>query len=384
MNSVIQGQYFYVPIQGLALTPVRVMMKALVLALLSMAAVACTSSSDDNPIRVPDQPEIAGCTDIASRDFSRSANKDDGSCTYDEDRSYVMSNFGVFVDPAVRQVRVLMQVQNEAGRGVGGLIPADFVIAENGRKIGVESLATISAEIIPFEIPTVLLLDLSSSVEGLVPQIKQATIALINDKTENQRIAVYVFDRETRLVQDFTADASVLVAAVAAIPETELFDSTNLYGAIIDVSQAWQDEVSMERIIDGSLVIFTDGFHNADPKLKIQHAIKAMLGADGKLKKIYVAALDGPDLDRGPLQQLTFSTMGFFEASDISALQQIFLDIQGEITDLSNSFYLLDYTSPITNPEANDESLEVAILGNSNLAASGRIQAAFNSDGFGQ
>jgi len=360
------------------------MMKALVLALLSMGAVACTSSSDDNPIRVPDQPEIAGCTDIASRGFSRSANKDDGSCTYDEDRSFVMRNFGVFVDPTVRQVRVLMQVQNEEGRGVGGLLPGDFVVAENGRKIGVESNATISAETIPFEIPTVLLLDLSSSVEDLVPQIKQATMALINNKTENQQIAVYVFDKETRLVQDFTADAAVLVAAVAAIPETELFDSTNLYGAIIDVSQTWQDEVSMERIVDGSLVIFTDGFHNADPNLKIQDAVEAMLNADGELKKIYVAALDGPDLDRGPLQQLSFSTMGFFEVSDISALQQIFLDIQGEITDLSNSFYLLDYTSPITNPEANDESLEVAILGNANLDASGRIRAAFDSEGFGQ
>jgi hypothetical protein len=337
--------------------------KATVLVLLTAAVVAgagCNAGSDDNPIRVPDEPEIAGCTDIASREFSRSANKDDGSCTYDEDRALVMSSFGVSVEPAIREVRVLMQVQNEVGRGVGGLPVEDFVVAENGRKIGVESNATISAETIPFEIPTVLLLDLSSSVEDLVPQIKEATTALIDNKTDNQQIAIYVFDKETRLIQDFTDDAATLVAAVDAIPESELFDSTNLYGAIIDVADTWQDEVSMERIING------------------------MLGADGKLKKIYVAALDGPDLDRGPLQQLSFGTMGFFEASDITALQQIFLDIQSEITDLSNSFYLLTYTSPITNPEANSESLEVAILGNSNTSDSGRIRAAFDSEGFGQ
>jgi VWFA-related protein len=361
--------------------------RATVLVLLMVGGIVgtgCNGGSDDNPIRVPDEPEIAGCTDIASREFSRSANKDDGSCTYDEDRSLVMSSFGVSVDAAAREVRVLMQVQNEEGRGVGGLPVDDFVVAENGRKIGVESNATISAETIPFEIPTVLLLDLSSSVEDLVPQIKEATRALIDNKTDNQQIAIYVFDRETRLIQDFTDDAATLVAAVDAIPESELFDSTNLYGAIIDVADTWQDEVSMERIINGSLVIFTDGFHNADPNLKIQDAVNAMLGADGELKKIYVAALDGPDLDRGPLQQLSFSTMGFFEASDISALQQIFLDIQGEITDLSNSFYLLTYTSPITNPEANSESLEVAILGNSNIGDSGRIRAAFDSKGFGQ
>ena len=140
----------------------------------------------------------------------------------------------------------------------------------------------------------------------------------------------------------------------------------------------------MERIVDGRLVIFTDGFHNADPNLKIQDAVNAMLGPDGELKKIYVAALNSPDLDRGPLQQLTFSTMGFFEADDISTLQEIFLDIQGEITDLSNSFYLLTYTSPITNPEASEELLEVAIVGNSNTDDSGRIRARFDSEGFGQ
>ena len=361
-------------------------MRGLVLSLLSIGVVAtgCTGSGDDNPISVPDQPGIAGCTDIAGRNFARSANKDDGSCTYDDDRILAMTSFGVEVDPVARQVRVLMQVKNEEGRGVGGLQPEDFVIAENGRKIGVESNATISAETIPFSIPTVLLLDMSSSVQDLVPQIKQATTALINNKTANQQIAIYVFDRETRLIQDFTDNAAVLAPAVASIPEDELFDSTNLYGAIIDVSDTWQDEVSMERIVDGSLVIFTDGFHNADPNLEIQDAVNAMLGPDGKLKKIYVAALNSPDLDRGPLQQLTFSTMGFFEADDISTLQEIFLDIQGEITDLSNSFYLLTYTSPITNPEASEELLEVAIVGNSNTDDSGRIRARFDSEGFGQ
>ena len=60
------------------------MMKALVLALLATAVAVgsgCGGDGEGNPIRVPDQPEIAGCTDIAARDFSRSANKDDGTCT---------------------------------------------------------------------------------------------------------------------------------------------------------------------------------------------------------------------------------------------------------------------------------------------------------------
>ena len=361
-------------------------MKRLPAAALSacIVAMSCGSDSGNNLVNVPDQPEIAGCTDIAGRNFSRSANRDDGSCAYDEDRYFSMESFGVAVDAVAREVRVLIQVMNEVGRGVPGLQQQDFVVAENGRKIGVESNATINAETIPFSIPTVLLLDMSSSVAGLVPQIKEATIALINTKTANQEIAIYVFDRETRLIQDFTADGTLLTNAVIEIPDAGLFDSTNLYGAIVDVADRWQDEVSMDRIVDGSLVIFTDGFHNADPNLTIQDAVNAMVGGDGMLKKIYVAALDGPDLDRAPLQQLSFRTGGFFEAGDISGLQEIFLGIQSEIADLSNSFYLLNYTSPITNPEPNAEALEVAILGNANTDKSGRILAEFDSDGFGQ
>lgn len=360
-------------------------MRARLLALLlsGVVGVGCGSSGDDNPVRVPDQPEIAGCTDIAGRNFTRSANKDDGTCVYDADRFLVLENFGVTVDASIRQVQLLLQATDGDGRGAGGLPPEDFVVAENGRKIGVESTATVSAETIPFTIPTVVLLDLSSSVEGLVPQIKAATISLIENKTPNQRIALYVFDRDTRLVQDFTDNEIDLIDAVNSIPDEGLFASTNLYGAIIDVSETWQDEVSMERITDGSLVIFTDGFHNADPGLTIQDAVDAMLGADGKLRKIYVAALNGPDLDRGPLQQLTFGTEGFFEAEDISALQGIFLAIQDEITALSNSFYLLTYTSPITNPAAKQEVLEVAVVGNANTEADGRVLAEFDSEGFG-
>lgn len=359
-------------------------MKRQILTLLCLSFAAGCSTGNDNPVRVPDQPEIAGCTDIAGLNFERSANKNDGSCLYDETRFFAMQNYGVTVDPPERQVQVLLQVMDADGRGVANLPATDFVVAENGRKIGVESSATVSAETIPFTIPTVILLDLSSSVEGLVPQIKEATISLIENKTPNQRIAVYVFDRNTRLVHDFTDNELALVEAVNGIPEEGLFSSTNLYGAIVDVSQTWQDEVSMENITDGSLVVFTDGFHNADPELGIQDAVNAMLDANGALREIYVAALNGPDLDRAPLQQLTFATEGFFEAEDITGLQDVFLQIQEEITALSNSFYLLTYTSPITNPAANDEVLEVAISGNSNLDDNGRVMAEFDSQGFGQ
>ncbi len=362
-------------------------MRRRVLFLMGLAAAAATGcgggGGGNNPVLVPDEPEIEGCTDMAGTNFSRSANTDDGSCTYDPDRFYHLTEFELSVDPQAREVRLLLQVKDDEGHGVAGLGEADFVVAENGRKVGLESNVTVSTSAIPFTIPTVLLLDMSSSVQGLVPQIKEAVTALVGSVTDNQEIAVYVFDSETQLIQDFTSDAATLADAVASIREEDLVPSTNLFGAIIDVADRWEDQVSMTEIVDGSLVVFTDGFHNADPSLNVQDAIESMRGADGELKKIYVAALNTEDLERGPLQRLTFRTMGFFEADIISELEQVFLDIQSEITNLSRSFYLLTYTSPITNPEANEELLEVAVHGNSNTEDEGRIRARYDSEGFG-
>ena len=354
----------------------------------TLVAISCVLWSgcgdDDNPVGIPDELQVQGCTDIAATNFSRSATQDNGSCRYDRDKHWTMQSFGVDVDPDTRTVRILLQVTDEDGRGVAGLDSASFVVAENGRKTGVEAGHRLDTDALDFTVPTVLLLDISSSVEGLVPQIKEATIALINAREPRQAFAIYVFDQNARVLQNFTDDTETLVNAIEAIPEDDLFDSTNLYGAIRHVSNEWDDIISTDEVTVGSLVIFTDGFHNADPGLSVQGALTDMLNLDGQLKKIFVAALDSPDLERPPLQQLSQETDGFYEADEVGGLEAAFLRIQTEITDGANSIYYLAYTSPITNPEANEEDIEVAILGNGNTTASGRITTTFNSDGFGR
>lgn len=361
---------------------VKRMLHAGAFALCVLGVTGC-GSDDNKRIIPPDEPEIPGCTDIGALNFQRSATLDDESCVYDESRVYRIEFFDVGVDAGTRQVKILIQVKGEDGQGVPGLSSTDFVIAENRRKLGTEANLSIDPGSTPNVIPTVLLLDISSSVEGLIPQIKEAAISLVSERNPGQRFAIYAFDKETELVQGFTEDVELLTDAINSIRELGLFDSTNLFGAIIDVAESWQDELSVDNIVDGSLIVFTDGFHNADPSLKMQDAIDAMVGTNGRLKKIYVAALNSPDLARGPLQQLTFDTEGFFEAADITELKDVLLQIQAEIVDLSNSIYLVSYTSPITNPESRTEEILLKILGNSNLEGDGRVAATFDSEGFG-
>ena len=332
----------------------------------------------------PTDPEVRGCNDIAALNFNRDANVDDGSCTYEAAKQYTMRAFDEGVDPTQRQVTVLFQVTNQDGDGIAGLGNSDFRIAENGRLIGVEARPNFSPRAIPFSIRTVLVLDLSSSVEGLVPQIKQAAITLVNSKLTDQQFAIYKFDSQATLVQEFTSDAGTLIAAINSLPETGLLNSTNLYGAVRTAAGAWEDQLSTESIVDGSIVLFTDGFHNAN-SLTVNDALNALRKPDGTRKKLFVAALNTPDLSRTPLQQLTENRAErYVEASNVGELSNVFREIQNEIAGFSNSLYLLTYQSPITDPASREQTLEIAVLGNSNLNSNGRIRTRFNSRGFGQ
>ena len=289
-----------------------------------------------------------------------------------------LETFEVDVTPKERLVKILFQVSDYDGKGVGSITEDDLDVYENGGRIDLEGDLTITRDSTPYHLKTVMLLDLTRSVEGLVGQIKSACIAMINKKLPEQEIAIYTFDASTRLVLDFTSDPTTLITAINSIPETDLVNSTNLYGAVIAVSDLWEDSYSLQSITDGSLIIFTDGRHNATPAITLNDALAALNG-----KKRFVAALTSPDLDETSLKLLAGETDRYFIADDISALETMFLDIQAEIQRLSNSVYYMHYQSPITDPTPFENELQVEIKNNSNRGTDSRIKETFNSAGFG-
>ena len=126
---------------------------------------SCGNDDNNNPVGSLDelQVQVQGCTDIAATNFIRSATQDNGSCHYDRDKLYAMQLFGVDVDLDIRTVRILLQVREPRcqcdrktapldGRGVAGLTTADFVVAENGRKTGVEADLQLDTESLDFTV----------------------------------------------------------------------------------------------------------------------------------------------------------------------------------------------------------------------------------------
>ena len=291
---------------------------------------------------------------------------------------YRLNSFEVDVEPQNRLVKILFQVKDHDNNGVSGLRVEDFDIYENNGRIDLESDVRIAPDSIPYRLKTVLLLDLSRSVEGFVDQIKQASIALVNKKLHNQEIAIYTFDSKVNIIQDFTVVNDKLITAIDNIPETGLTNSTNLYGAIQSVANLWTDIYTTSNIEDGSLVIFTDGRHNATPAITLNDAMAALQG-----KKRYIAALSSEDLDEASLKTLAQSDNNYYQADNVESIENMFLSIQEEIKGLSNSVYYMYYQSPITDPTPFENELRVEMFDNVNTGPDAELIESFNSAGFG-
>jgi len=289
-----------------------------------------------------------------------------------------LETIGLEVIPKRREVQILFRATDFDNQGVSGLTVEDLDVYENDGSIDQEGDLTITRDSIPFRLKTVLLLDLTRSVEGLVPQIKAACISMIEEKLEGQEIAIYTFAANTTRLQNFTSDRNTLISAINSIPETDLVNSTNLYGAIEDMEGLWEDVYSISGIEDGSVIIFTDGRHNATPNITLSDALRAIDG-----KKRFVAALNSPDLDEVSLKALAETTDRYFLAEDVNGLKNMFLKIQDEIQRSSNSIYYMYYQSPITDPAPYENTLRVEVKKNANKNRDGYLEENFNSEGFG-
>ena len=289
-----------------------------------------------------------------------------------------LKDFGeVDVIPENRQVRILVRVTDSIGFGVTNLKKTDFEVLENNidKVNDVEANTKIDPDSIPFTIKTVLLLDLSSSVEGKIGEIKTAVKELILAKVPEQEFAIYTFDSKVVMAQEFTSSTSELLGTVNSLAETGLDASTNLYRAIIEASKAWQDNISIDRIEEGSMIVFTDGKHNADPGLQVSDAINAI----GE-KSVFVAALDGPNLDESTLVEIVGDESRYLFANDVSGLATLFLDIQDKILTQSKSIYYITYTSPIS--VSGTQNLKIFIRDNRNPGNDCMVEKAFSTNGF--
>jgi von Willebrand factor type A domain len=274
-------------------------------------------------------------------------------------------------DPAY--VNILFQVTDGAGIGVDDLQTADFIVREDGSQVSpTESRMKIKKmDEVDYTIRTVLMLDISPSVESEFSKIQAAALSMVNNIVENQSVAVYTFSSEIVRILDFSTDKQDIIDAINGIEIQPGSFSTDLYGGIISGVNQWTDSYSLSRIKQGFLVMITDGSDEAS-----NHTLEAALNARDD-KWVYTIGL-GDEIDEYVLEEL--GNRGFFHVTDSNNLTGVFNKVQADILKFANSFYWLYYLSGLR--DSDNHELNLRVNGNSNNLENYELVHTFNSAQF--
>jgi hypothetical protein len=234
------------------------------------------------------------------------------------------------------------------------------------------------------DMPTVLVLDLSGSIAAagpdggrpLLDRMKNAAKAIIGGMLPEQRMAIMTFATAAKVRVGFTASAQkqVLLDTVDAITSGD-GQSTNLYGALTQAFNMWQDgfaTVGGIKLTAGLAVVLTDGKDNAGLST-LAEAIAAR-----KNKRVVAAGIVDPqnptNVDVDAMKQL--ATGGKYveiktdqwDSGDVSA-------ITDAMATLGRSIYTANYCTP--KRAGTDHSLLFTLKGNESTTTTTCTPATF-------
>jgi VWFA-related protein len=152
----------------------------------------------------------------------------------------------------VAMTRVDAQAVDSDGRIITGLEKSDFVLRVDGRVVPISSFAS---ENVPIDV--LLLLDVSGSMQPHVQRIAYAAQQALNVFAPHDRIAVMVFDTNTRTRLPFTISHSDVTNALDRVLRSESFHGgTRITSALISAADYVQRQARPDA--RRAVVILTD------------------------------------------------------------------------------------------------------------------------------
>lgn len=226
------------------------------------------------------------------------------------------------------------------GRLVRGLVPADFVVLDNGipQTVDIASFETLPVNVI-------LALDHSKSVTGdRLAQLQDAARTVLRALAPRDQAALITFSHRVALPQALTHDGGAVVDAVGAAQpggQTSLFDG--VYAGLL----AGVNDPSRNLVL-----VFSDGVDTAS------WLSRGQIIETAKRSDAVVYALSPKDAGSAPfLRDLAEQTGGFaFEVDSLGELSSRFVAILEEFRHR----YLLSY-SPKGVPSPGWHRLEVRL-----------------------
>jgi VWFA-related protein len=152
----------------------------------------------------------------------------------------------------VSLVRVDAQVVDGRNHPIKGLTPDDFVLRINGERQDIKKLVT---EKLPVDL--ILLLDVSRSMQPHVERVASAAHQALGVLGDQDRIAILVFDRGTRVRMPFGNSREEAETALQRVVDNESFEGgTDITKALLDASNYMARNARPEA--RRAIVILTD------------------------------------------------------------------------------------------------------------------------------
>jgi len=233
------------------------------------------------------------------------------------------------------------------------LEPDAVHVLENGSPVsGVGVIPASEAEGVDFGV--VLAIDASNSMRGApIEGAMAAARAFAATRPENQQLAVIAFNRETRVLLQFTTDGTAIERTLAAAPT--LAEGTKIY----DAADAALNLLRNGGIEARSLILLSDGSDTASKK-RLTEVVEV---AQADRVRIFTVGLRSPAFNPSTLETLATSAGGeFVEAATPKQLAGIFDELGAQ---LANE-YLVTYRS-LAGPDL-DVNVEVRVDGVSGVA----------------
>lgn len=247
-------------------------------------------------------------------------------------------------------VNVLVSITDQKGSLVQGLTQDDFEILENGVRQEINLFG--QSDTVPLRMA--VLFDLSLSVKPRLKFQKEAAERFFNSVLRPMdSAALFGFNHDVTIEQDFTSDRKQLIAALKGLKSS---GGTALYDAVF---------LASERLERGSgrrvIVILSDGL-NMISRATLEAALRMAEKADAAIYAIYTVNRlpEEPGVVSGEqlLQQICERTGGqVFFAENSYALDSVF----EQLSQILRAQYTLSFYS---NSEHNDGSyrrLEVQV-----------------------
>jgi Ca-activated chloride channel family protein len=236
------------------------------------------------------------------------------SSAQDEDDSPIKVDSSIVVVNAT--------VSDKKGKQVAGLKKSQFKLFVDGKEREISSFA---AEETPFAV--VILLDTSGSMEQRVSLARSAAIQFLDGLRINDVVAVYNFDSEISMVQDFSNSRDIY----PSVYDLKAEGNTLLNDAIYQASELLGKRTEKRKAI----VVLSDGMDTRS-KRSAEKVLKSALAVDAA---IYTVDMSSPETkvrerieSQGILKNFAEKTGGSFVAAPGgAALREAFKNIVAEL-----------------------------------------------------